>query len=700
MDRGFPKVSIVMPTYNGSAHLRQAIDSCLNQTYPNIELIILDDGSTDSTWEIIQSCQDARIRYGRHKKNKGLPRALNTGFSLAIGEYMTWTSDDNEYLPTAIGEMVAFLQANPHADFVYADYWAHYLDSGRRELRRLPDRLALHSRNEVGPCFLYTRRVYQITGEYDPKCALVEDYDYWIRIMKQFQMIHYPHPLYVYGEHSLSLKGRKYHSITLFDGVLKYQHGYLSWRDLGRSISGFLSGVWRSDQVRRRKASLLLLNDLRLWDLSFSLGLFGTFLFTGIIVWKAVRKLIRWFFLVYEASLSFVKAPLRYSALAISKNKSNVLWILPYMAAGGSERIVLNIAKGVNREKFGFHLVTTEPSNHLWRDKFEPYFQNIVVPFKRTTHEAACFKYFCEFIERLHIDLVVLSNSKIGYRHVPGLKLRFPHLKITDILHSEEGWGTKAVFMKGVPCFDKRICISHGLKGYMLSRYAEEGVEAASVEKLEVIHNGIDLGEIDQKNTRRGSFKSHYGIPFDTKVISFIGRFEEEKNPLLFLAIAKNLLGQFRQIDVRFVMAGDGPYLREIQGIIERDGLKEFVRLTGWIDNPNDLMIDTSALLIVSRSEGIPLVAMEAMALGVPVVSTRIGAIEELICNERQGHLIDPKENLIEGFTEKVLDLLDRRGDSLDYLDLKRPMLSPEFSLEVMSRQYQGLFEKLLGSHE
>jgi glycosyltransferase involved in cell wall biosynthesis len=73
MDEHWPKVSIILPTYNGSKYLRQAIDSCLKQTYKNIELIIVDDGSTDGSPKIIRSYNDSRIIYIRHEKIKASP---------------------------------------------------------------------------------------------------------------------------------------------------------------------------------------------------------------------------------------------------------------------------------------------------------------------------------------------------------------------------------------------------------------------------------------------------------------------------------------------------------------------------------------------------------------------------------------------------------------------------------------------------
>ena len=111
-----PKVSIILPTYNGAKYLRESIDSCLSQTHKNIELIIVDDCSTDQTSQIIKPYQDARIRYIRNEKNMRLPRSLNIGFALATGEYLTWTSDDNQFLPHAIETMLKILREDKSVD--------------------------------------------------------------------------------------------------------------------------------------------------------------------------------------------------------------------------------------------------------------------------------------------------------------------------------------------------------------------------------------------------------------------------------------------------------------------------------------------------------------------------------------------------------------------------------------------------------
>lgn len=221
------KVSIVLPTYNSAKYVRQSIDSCLNQTHGNIELIIVDDGSTDETHEIIKSYKDERIKYLRHETNKGLPHALNTGFAKATGEYLTWTSDDNFYAEKAIEKMLSFLR-DKNCPFVYCDFYQFEDDNlSNRNIVKLPDLIALENSNTIGPCFLYSRKIMEFVGDYDPVTELAEDYDYWIRISKKFSMCHLNEPLYFFRRHNESLYVSKYYEVKVVDFLVRLRNDIL-----------------------------------------------------------------------------------------------------------------------------------------------------------------------------------------------------------------------------------------------------------------------------------------------------------------------------------------------------------------------------------------------------------------------------------------------------------------------------------------
>lgn len=203
------KVSIVLPTFNGVTYLRQSIQSCLDQTHSNLELIVVDDGSTEDIAGIVGAFRDRRIAYVRHERNRGLPAALNTGFQAATGELLTWTSDDNYYTPPAIERLASFLLRHPRIDFVYSAMYIVEENTGRAPWVRpaLPP-VDLPNQNGVGGCFLYRRSVREAVGEYAPRAVLVEDYDYWIRVSKRFRMQRLFEPLYYYRYHEQSLTSR------------------------------------------------------------------------------------------------------------------------------------------------------------------------------------------------------------------------------------------------------------------------------------------------------------------------------------------------------------------------------------------------------------------------------------------------------------------------------------------------------------
>ncbi len=203
-----PLVSIILPTFNGARFLSESIDSCLAQTYCHIEVIIVDDASTDETPRIIQEFveRDARIRVIRHVVNRRLPAALNTGISAAQGDFITWTSDDNLYHPEAISVMIRALKEHADASFVYTDF--DIIDENGAVLEVFPvtspRNLLVGGFRCAG--FLYRREIVDAIGDYATDLALAEDYDYWLRIYAaRFIMIPLHQSVYSYRQHERSL---------------------------------------------------------------------------------------------------------------------------------------------------------------------------------------------------------------------------------------------------------------------------------------------------------------------------------------------------------------------------------------------------------------------------------------------------------------------------------------------------------------
>jgi glycosyltransferase involved in cell wall biosynthesis len=234
--QGAPLVSIVLPTYKRAHVLPLAIRSVLAQTYSNWELVIVSDNSPDNTEEVVKAFDDPRIRYYRNDPNLRLPRTLNRGFSLAAGDYLTWTSDDNMLAPEAIARMVEVLNEG-EADFVFADYH-EFADTdadgqplGMKPIR-LPDVPDMARGNSIGACFMYTRTVYERIGDYDPDLFLNEDYDYWMRIARRFRIKHIPELLYYFRRDEDSLYCSRFAEVRAGSLLVRYKNHFLTAEDV------------------------------------------------------------------------------------------------------------------------------------------------------------------------------------------------------------------------------------------------------------------------------------------------------------------------------------------------------------------------------------------------------------------------------------------------------------------------------------
>lgn len=208
-----PRVSIVLPTYNGEKYIKQSVDSIIKQSFKDWELIIVNDCSKDATPNIIEyyARKEQRIKVINNKTNQKLPTSLNIGFAEAGGEYLTWTSDDNVYFPNAIEYMVTTLDQNSEYEMVCADMRCINEEGTilKNEVLHYDDTMQCFN-NLVGACFMYRRGVMERVGEYNTDLIFVEDYDYWMRVKKYYKKIHrISCVLYSYRSHPKSLTETK-----------------------------------------------------------------------------------------------------------------------------------------------------------------------------------------------------------------------------------------------------------------------------------------------------------------------------------------------------------------------------------------------------------------------------------------------------------------------------------------------------------
>jgi glycosyltransferase involved in cell wall biosynthesis len=202
-----PLVSIILPTYNRAHLLKRSIQSILNQTYKNFELIIVNDGSTDNTREVVENFHDRRIYYVEHEKRRGANAARNTGIKLAKGEYIAFQDDDDIWLPRKLEMQIEVFQNSPqNVGVVYTGCLR--IDCERGRAFRLPSikekRVEgyIHS-NLLKKNFITTttavvkRECFQHSGLFDENLPRLQEWDLWIRISKHYSFKYINLPLVI-----------------------------------------------------------------------------------------------------------------------------------------------------------------------------------------------------------------------------------------------------------------------------------------------------------------------------------------------------------------------------------------------------------------------------------------------------------------------------------------------------------------------
>jgi len=248
-----PLVSVVIPVYNGERYLADAIQSVLDQTYQNFEVIVVDDGSTDGSAEVAKRFGEA-IRYV-HQANGGVCKARNTGIAAARGVYLAFLDQDDLWLPDKLATQVAYLDGHPEVDAVYCqcevtgDGW---LRAGLYYAVPVKDDvLGIMS----GTCLLMTasmfrRKVLRKIGGFDEALigAGAEDIDLTLRLTEIAQIAYLPQIMAVYRVHATNnsmnserlLHNQGHYLRKCWD---RYGHDPKVARFLDRQMVGYLSDL-------------------------------------------------------------------------------------------------------------------------------------------------------------------------------------------------------------------------------------------------------------------------------------------------------------------------------------------------------------------------------------------------------------------------------------------------------------------------
>ena len=207
-----PKISVLLPVYNSELYIKEAIDSILNQTFSDFELLVIDDASTNTSVEIIQSYTDSRIQLIVKSQNSGYTNSLNHGLTIAKGEYIARMDSDDISMPTRFEKQIAFLDNN--TDYVLCGANFSILESN--EVKILPENHDDIQMQFIANCCIahpvvmlrksvFLENKIQYNAEKEP----AEDYDLWVRLLQYGKLHNIQEVLLRYRVHNMQTSNLK-----------------------------------------------------------------------------------------------------------------------------------------------------------------------------------------------------------------------------------------------------------------------------------------------------------------------------------------------------------------------------------------------------------------------------------------------------------------------------------------------------------
>lgn len=204
------QVSVIIPTYNSSQFLYEAVQSVLQQTLTDIEIIVVDDGSTDKTSELMQQFGN-KVNY-IYQENQGVSAARNNGIKASRGKYVAFLDSDDIWLPTKLEKQIKALNENPKNKVCYTEYFSVSEKMTPQDLRRIRSDVSvlqdlLLVGNVVGPpsTVVAEREMFERIGGFDESLSLSADWDMWIRLACVTEFIFLNEPLVKYRLHKSNM---------------------------------------------------------------------------------------------------------------------------------------------------------------------------------------------------------------------------------------------------------------------------------------------------------------------------------------------------------------------------------------------------------------------------------------------------------------------------------------------------------------
>ncbi|GAB1545552.1 hypothetical protein NUACC21_82280 [Scytonema sp. NUACC21] len=290
MNKQIPKISVLMSVYNGSRYLRESVESILNQTFTDFEFVIINDASTDNTWEILAEYakKDARIILIQNQENLGLTKSLNKGLKIVKAEYIARQDADDVSLPERLAKQVSLLDRYPNialvsCDIEYVDFEGYLI--GKDQNVCSPELvgwyLLFYNRVAGHSQVIFRRELVINLNGYCERYRYSQDYELWCRIIKVSQIYILPEVLLKQRRHkkSISFAKASEQEVYLLTQV-KHNIGQLIEREITIEEAKYLNKFWMKNWdilsfQTRQKAKIIHNITKEIFHASLQKNVFG-----------------------------------------------------------------------------------------------------------------------------------------------------------------------------------------------------------------------------------------------------------------------------------------------------------------------------------------------------------------------------------------------------------------------------------------
>jgi glycosyltransferase involved in cell wall biosynthesis len=355
--------------------------------------------------------------------------------------------------------------------------------------------------------------------------------------------------------------------------------------------------------------------------------------------------------------------------------RRRIALVTPHLGPGGAESVLLEVAGAIDRRRYEVFLLATQSQDSRWRSRWEEVADHIydlawLVPAERM------IAALCSIAANWEFEDLVIQNSMAAYSAIPHLRRERPGLRIVDMIHAvDPTWDFVSSTAHVAAQIDRRLAISECIRQRMLQT-------GSPVDRIQLIRNGVDLDRFRPAPPRAAGA---------AKTIVFGGRLDPVKRPLLLVDIASELVKLRGCRDFRVVVAGDGPAGESLGMRVRRSGLDSVFTLLGHVDDMSNVLAEADVVVVPSRAEGIPLIVLEAMATGKPVVCSAVGAVSEAL-DASTGILIEPGPDVAKRFGCALHGLLENPGLRAAMGRAGRQKVEAEYDQRQSRRAYRDLF--------